>query len=190
MAVVYDKLREPVDESDFIVPAKILQDISAMLADTGEVKISCTDKTANFIFNNLFVTARLIAGIFPNFERLLSEEKTIFANVVREEFLQALERVSIIGKETEYQTVNLLFDENIEVSSSSPDVGNAEEFVVAAITGGELDISFNYNYLIEALKVIDADQIQIGLNGNLKPIKIKSVGNDSFHYVVTPVRRT
>ena len=47
LAVVYDKLCEPVDESDFIVPAKILQDISAMLNDTGEVKINYTGRTAN-----------------------------------------------------------------------------------------------------------------------------------------------
>jgi len=108
---------------------------------------------------------------------------------VREELLQALERVAVIGKETEYQTVDLLFDKNIKVSSNTPEVGNAEEFVVAAITGGELDISFNYNYLIDALKVIDTDNIKIGLSGTLKPIEIKPVGDDSFSYVVTPVRR-
>ena len=191
IAVVYGKLRVPAEnELEFIVPAKILQENSAVLDDTGEVKISCTGKTANFTFDNLFVTARLIAGSFPPFEGILNEEKTIAVSVVREEILKALERVSVIGKETDYQTVSLLFDKNIKVSSSSPDVGNAEEYVVATITGGELDISFNYNYLTEALKVMDADKIQIGLSGNLKPIKITPVGDDSFHYVVTPVRRS
>ena len=136
------------------------------------------------------MSARIIAGNFPPVDRLLNEEKTIFAKVVREELLQTLERVAVIGKETEYQTVNLLFGDGIKISSISPTIGKAEENVVAVIEGGELDISFNCNYLIDALKVIDADKIQIGLTESLKPIKIKPVDDESFQYVVTPVRRS
>ncbi len=188
LAVATDNLPESVENFQFIVPAKILQDISAMLNDTGKIEINYTGKSANFIFDNLFVSVRLIAGNFPNFERLLNEEKTKFAKVVREEFLQALERVAVIGKETMYRTVDLLFDDDIKISSTSPEIGTAEENVVAVIEGGELDISFNYNYLTDALKVIDADKIQIGLTETLKPIEIKPVDNESFKYIVTPVR--
>ena len=188
LAVSSDTLIEPVEDLKFIVPAKILQDISALL-DTGKVEVGYSGKSVNFIFDNLYVSARIIAGDFPPVDRLLNEEKTIFAKVVREEFLKSLERVSVISKETMYQTVDLHFEDVINISSTSAEIGKAEENVVAVIEGGELDISFNYNYLIDALRATNAEKIQIGLSGELKPIEIKPVDDDSFQYIVTPVRR-
>lgn len=189
LAVAITELSEPVENLKFIVPAKILQDIFSILSD-GKVEICYTEKAVNFIFDNFFITARLISGIFPPIEKLLNEDRNIFAKVVREDFLNALERVAVIGKETDYQTVNLSFDDGIKISANSDEIGKAEENISAEILGENIDISFNCNYLIEALKVIDAEKIQIGLTESLKPIEIKSVDDDSFKYVVTPVRRS
>ena len=187
LAVVSATLDNSLGDKKVIVPAKILQEISAMLETEGEVKISFSDKTANFIFDNLFVTTRLISGDFPNFSNLLNLEHNIFVKVNPEEFLQALERVSVIAKETDYEMVALLFNgDGLKISSTSAEVGTAEEFVSAEVEGGELDIAFNYNYLTDVLKVIDAEKTKIGMSGTLKPIDFQE---NNFRYIVTPVRR-
>ena len=191
LAVMSEKVSAPIDEVKFLVPAKILQEISAMLGDDGEIEINYTGKTANFIFANYLVTARLIAGIYPPFERLLNEEKNIFATVEVAEFKNALERVAIIAKESEYETVALKFADNeLKISATSLSIGKAEEFISAEIDGGELEIAFNVNYWLDVLKVLDAEKIVIGLTKPLAPVDVKIVGDDSFHYVVTPVRRS
>lgn len=191
LAVACEKTPAPMDESEFLVPAKILQEISAMLEESGEIKINYTGKTANFIFANFLVTARLIAGMYPPFERLLNEEKNIFATVDVAEFKKALERVAIIAKESEYKTVALQFANNeLKISATSNDIGKVEEVVQAEINGGELDIAFNVNYWLDVLKVLDAGKIIVGLTKTLAPAEVKIVGDDSFQYVVTPVRRS
>ena len=99
--------------------------------------------------------------------------------------------MAIIAKESEYQIVALQFANNeLKISATSNDIGKAEEIVQAEITGGELDIAFNVNYLLDVLKVLDAGKIIIGLTKLLAPAEVKIVGDDSFQYVVTPVRRS
>ena len=187
LAVVSATLDNPFGDKKVIVPAKILQEISAMSDDSGMVEFAFTEKNAIFVFDNLFVTTRLISGDFPNFSNLLNLEHNIFVKVNPEEFLQALERVSVIAKETDYEMVALLLNgDGLKISSTSAEVGTAEEFVSAEVEGGELDIAFNYNYLTDVLKVIDAEKIEIGMSGTLKPIDFQL---DNFRYIVTPVRR-
>ena len=156
-----------------------------MLDDSGRVEISFSEKQANFSFDNIFVITRLISGDFPPFDRLFNEEKTIFAEVNAKDFLQAIERVAVIARVADYEVVKLNFADNeIKISATSPDVGNAEEVVTAEITGGELQISFNHNYLVDALKVA-GDNVKIGLSESLKPVTCQF---EDFQYIVTPVR--
>jgi len=191
IAVVTEKISAVEKNLQFIVPAKKLQEISAYLDEVGEIKIGYSGRTANFIFDNLLVTLRIIEGNFPPYDRLLNEDKNIFATVDVAEFRNAVERMAIIAKLAEYETIGLNFADNeIKISATSPDVGNAEEFVKAEIEGGDLEIFFNHNYILEVLKVIDAEKIQIGLSEKLKPIDLKIVDDDSFRYIVTPVRRS
>lgn len=188
LAVAIEKLSESTEEEKFVVPAKILSEISRMLDDAGKIEIVFAPKTANFIFDNVFVTARLIDGNYPPYEKVFPKESTTLVTVDREEFLRAIERVSLIGKETEYRTVDLLFGENeIKISAHSAEIGNAEEKILAEVEGGEVDISFNYEYLTDVLKAIDAEKVRIGLSESLKPADFQS---ENFRYVVTPVRRT
>ncbi len=187
LAVATEKISVPIDEFKFIVPAKILQDISAMFDVGKEIKIGCANSKATFIFDNLLVTARLIAGVYPDFEKVFPKENEIFATIEVVEFKNALERVAIIAKETEYQTVNFVFaNDALKISAFSSDIGEAEEYILAKISGGELEISFNYSYFTDVLKILDAEKITLGMKTPLAPIDLQ-VGN--FRYVATPVRR-
>ena len=194
LAVVTEKISEVEGNLEYLIPAKTLQEISTMLDEVGEIKISFSDKNAFFAFNNFLVTTRLISGNFPDFSKLLNEKRSISVTVSPQDFLQALERVAIIAKETKYNTADLDFADNeIKISSTSADVGKAEENVPAEIEGGEftrsvfiLQISFNCKYLTDVLKVIDAEKIKIGMSGALAPLDFQE---NNFRYIVTPVRR-
>ena len=110
---------------------------------------------------------------------------SVYSKYDAAEFLQAIDRVSVITKETNYQTVKLNFEsEGIKISASSPEVGKAEENISAEVTGGDLEIYFHYKYLTDALKVAEG-KIKIGLSEKLKPIALRA---DDFQYIVTPVR--
>ena len=81
-------------------------------------------------------------------------------------------------------------EKSVTISSQNPEIGRAEESVPLELEGGDLDISFNAQYMIDILKIIDSDTIDISMSTNIKPISIKAPNDDSFLYISTPVRTT
>ena len=183
LAVTSTDLASSFDgEIKFLVPAKTLEEVEKLLLD-GTLKVTFSNRTATFDLGNVLIVTRLISG-----DSLLHEEKTIFARTNSEELLSALERISVIAKDTEYQTVTLHFsDGGIEIKTRSAEIGEADERVVAVVEGGDLDISFNYNYLIDVLKAAEG-KVTIGLSEKLKPIDFHFDEEKNFVYIVTPVR--
>ena len=192
LAIMRDTISEDLGEMNFIIPASTLRDL-ARIADTSApdnlVTVDCTDKYIAFTFDNIFMTSRLIEGQFPPYEKVVPKESSIFATIKVAELSSAVERVALISKETEYNTIRFIFtQEGITISSTSPDVGKAEEHVDAEVTGADLDISFNVNYITDVLKVLDSDICRFAMTKSLAPIDVREVDNDNFIYVVTPVR--
>ena len=92
-------------------------------------------------------------------------------------------------KESEYNTVKFTFnDGGIEISSNSPEIGDAVQIVEAEIDGEDMEISFNGSYIIDALKVIESKQLNIALNDKFSPAAFTEPDNDNYIYIATPVR--
>lgn len=192
LAIMKENISEDIGEMRFIIPATTLKDL-ARIADTstpdGFVKIDCSEKNIAFTFDNIFMTSRLIEGQFPPYDKVIPSSSDIFATMKVSEISAAVERVSIISKETEYNTIRFIFShDGIEISSTSPEVGKVVEHVNAKIEGDDLDISFNANYILEALKVLDSEECKFSMTKSLAPVDVREVDNDNFIYVVTPVR--
>ena len=79
-------------------------------------------------------------------------------------------------------------DNQIHITSNNPEIGNAEEYIPAEIDGPDIAIAFNAQYIIDVLKNIDSKTCRIGLNQPLSPASIQEEDDDSFVYIVTPVR--
>ncbi|MBQ3451681.1 MAG: DNA polymerase III subunit beta, partial [Selenomonadaceae bacterium] len=142
-----------------------------------------------FTFDNVFVNARLIEGQFPPYDRVIPASSTTNVKVDTAEFRAAVDFVSLMSKETEYNTVKFDFaDGGVEISSNSPEIGGAVKNVEAEIDGDELEISFNVNYIVDVLKVIDAKQINIALNDKYSPAAFTEPDNENYIYIATPVR--
>ena len=184
MAVMRDTVADDLGNMKFIIPSKALGELARKA-----VAIRCSQKDIDFTFNNVYIKTRLLAGDFPQFDKVIPKESTIIARIDTEELLDAIDRVGLISKETDYKTIKFAFKENeLTLSSTSPEIGNAEETIEAQVEGGEFDISFNVNYMIEALKVIDTKTCVMKMSGRLKPADIREADRDDFVYIVTPIR--
>lgn len=192
LAIMKETIPENLGEMKFVIPATTLKDL-ARIADSSAtdslVNVDCSEKNIAFTFDNVFMTSRLIDGQFPPYERVIPAESDIFATMKISEITAAVERVSIISKETEHNTIRFIFSQDgVEISSTSPEVGKVVEHVDAEITGGDLDISFNVNYILEVLKVLEGDTCRFAMTKPLAPVDVREINNDNFIYVVTPVR--
>ena len=180
-------------ENKFIVPAKTLNDLIGIInfarEDNG-VKIEFSEKHIAFTVNDIFITCRLIDGQFPPYQKVIPASCETFANLDIGEFRSAINRVEIISKQTEYNTVRLKFDsEGLELSSDSYETGKVIEHVNAAVEGPGVEIAFNLKYIQDFLRISGAgDEVRIGMNDKLSPADFRLVDDEDFIYIVTPVR--
>ena len=192
LALAVEHLNDSYEDCSFVVPAETLRGIMLRI-DPGDlenyVKINYAARYLTFTFDNVFVTSRLIEGQFPPYDRVIPSSSTTFVNVETAPFKNAVELVALMSRETEYNTVKFNFTaRGIEISSNSPEVGGAITTVDSQFDGDDLTISFNVNYILDVLKVVNSSRINIALNDRYSPAAFTEPENSHYIYVVTPVR--
>lgn len=178
------------DEISVVIPSKTLNEVSKILSDKEEniINLYFTDKHALFELENCTIVSRLLEGEFLKYEQLFTDDFTTSTEINRHEFLKSLERASLISKETKKNPVKLDIKDNKMIITSNTELGQSYEEIDADIDGEFLEIAFNPKYLIDALKAIDDDIIYIQFLTPLSPCIIKGKENDSYKYLILPLR--
>ena len=108
----------------------------------------------------------------------------------KNDLLDSIERASLLAKVGKNNLIKLeLTENNMEITSKSEE-GNVKEDVIISKEGNDLVIGFNSKYLIDALKVIDEEQITMLFNTSISPCLIRPVTGENFEYLILPVRIT
>ena len=191
--LAFRKEKLPASGGNFkmIIPAKILNEVARLLAteEPQEVNLSWLKNQVGIVFDSVYINSRLIEGQFPDYNKVIPTNYATTIKLNTDQFLDAVERVSLLARDGEYNVVKFNFkDGAVVISSNNPDVGKAREIVEAVTDGNEIEIAFNAKYVTDILKNIDSEEITISLNTPLSPAGIKPVGNDNYTYIITPVR--
>ena len=191
LSVKNTTLDEPVPETKAIIPAKILNDLLSFLADDmpTDIRISCTKNQIGFWYENIYLISRVIEGNYPEYQRAIPSSFKTTVHLDANELRAATDRVSLIARSDDYNIMRCEFyDNKLRISSTNIEIGEAEEIIGCDMEGPEVDISFNSNYIIDALKIMDSEKLKLCLNEPLTPMGVYEDGNDGFTYIVTPVR--
>jgi DNA polymerase-3 subunit beta len=132
------------------------------------------------------LTSNLVEGTFPPFEDVIPKDLDRKAVIKKDALHKAVRRAHLMTNE-ESRGVRLVFEnETLQITSRAPETGEAEiEVPIESFTGDKLEIAFNPVYIMDALKVIDADDVTIELKKSEKPGLIRSGNN--FVYIIMPV---
>jgi len=180
-----------------IVPQKTIKEITNIFSETeGDLKIYFSSNQVMFEYyseeiknNEIQVVSRLIEGEYPNYKEIIpcTYKTQIILN--RDDFLNHIKTASLFsGKINEIKLKINPSKKEIEVFSESPDLGRHQSFLPAKIKGEKTDISFNYRFLIDGISQIRSAEVVFELNGDSGPAVLKPVGDDSYLYVVMPIK--
>lgn len=187
--VIFD---EDLGKIKLIIPSRILNEVlHTMTSDIPtDILVICSHTSISFSFENLFMTSRLISGQFPDVHNVVPKSFTSEVLLSTQDFSSAVDRVSLISRSNNYNIIRFEFaEDSLHISSNSPDVGRAEETMHISLSGPDLAISFNAQYIMDVLKNIDSENCRMSLGKNAYgAIAIREEKDDSFIYVVTPVR--
>ncbi len=148
-----------------------------------------TEKTKIVIKSEKTITiSRLLEGQFPKYNQLIPSESPKTATVNVSQLISALERVSIMVNE-KTSIVKLDFSQNtLRLTADTPDSGKSEEQLNIDYDGEELSIAFNYKFVLEALKNIDCEEVNIGLNTPLSATVLRPNSEEDFVCLIMPVQ--
>ena len=186
LAVIDRKISQGIDKDiSLIVPIKTIHELSRNLIEDGEISIVLGANQVLFEMGEIVVISRLIEGEFPDYKQVVPAASENKIKADRTQFLLAVKRAALLST-PDYQAVKFeVFKNKLVVSKSTPDIGESHEEVVIEYSGKEMVIGFNPNYLIDVLKNLALDTVELELTDGEKPGVIRSNG---YVYVVLPMR--
>lgn len=184
-------LKNSYPKKKVVVPGKTLNEISKILnGDTDkDVVIFFTNKHIVFEFDNTTVVSRLIEGDYFNIDQMLSPDYETKVTINKRKLLDSIDRATLLVKEGDKKPIIInITDENMELKINST-IGSMRELIDISKNGKDLMIGFNPKFLIDALRVIDGEEIDIYLVNPKAPCFIKD-SEDSYVYMILPVNFT
>ncbi|MCR4336776.1 MAG: DNA polymerase III subunit beta [Candidatus Omnitrophica bacterium] len=168
-----------------IVPIKALQEVYRNLTSGGQVSFVVGKNQILFDIQGILIASRIIEGEFPNYQQVIPKEASTKIKINTQDFLSAIRRANLLST-PDFQAIKVeVFSDKIVVSKTTPDVGESREEVVIQYGGKELIVGFNPQFLIDALKNISQDTIEMELLG---PDKAGVIRMGDYLYLVLPMR--
>ena len=184
-------LKNSYPKKKVVVPGKTLSEVSKILpGDTDkDVVIFFTDKHIVFEFNQTVVVSRLIEGEYFNIDQMLSSDYETKVKINKRELLDCIDRATLLVKEGDKKPIIIsISDVNMELRINST-IGSMDETIDITKNGKDMMIGFNPKFLIDALRVIDDEEIDIYLVNPKAPCFIKDA-EDRYVYLILPVNFT
>lgn len=171
------------------VPAKMMVEISRLLETSNKVDCAFSDKKALFSFENTVVATRLIAGEYPNTKNIVPRVTNYVLEVNASDLAKAIDRVNILSIDRENVVDLLMTGDMVEVSAKSTQVGSASEKIdTFKFEGNNLQISFNSEFVLSAIRALGCEDVTFLFVGEMKPFVVKNASDESVIQIVTPVR--
>jgi DNA polymerase-3 subunit beta len=179
------------DVKEAIVPAKALEQLQKLTPDDGNVRVSVTPSYIMFDLGSTFVHSRLLEGPFPNYRPVIPAANKHKLVVESDALAGATRRVAILANSLTHQIKFGVRPDAISLSVSTPDLGEAQEDVVAAYDGPEMDIGFNAAYLSDILKSTGPEDVEFSIDrpDNATIIRpVKGQEGEEFFCLLMPLR--
>lgn len=171
-----------------VVPGKALSDISKIITGgiDDDVNIYFTDNHILFEFDQTKVVSRLIEGEYFRIAHMLSVDYQIKMQINKREFLDCIDRASLMIKESDKKPIKLSIEGNLLKLKIDSLLGSMNEEIDIEKEGSDLIIGFNPKFLMDAIRVIDNETISIYMNNKKSPCIIKD-DEENYIYLILPM---
>ncbi len=173
-----------------IIPAKILGELARLMYEDDETCcIIITDNLASFKHLNIRVVCRLLEGEFPNYRQVVPLEYNIKMKVNKKKLSEAVERISLFTQANDKSnTIGVKIQGDTVVVSSQSEMGHGYELINTEKEGDDVNILFNSKYILDALRVLDEENVYFELTGAQSASIIRPDSATEFIYLLLPIR--
>lgn len=184
-------LEEPIAEDlSFILPAKSAQELSKILGTLNAEVVEIRIGRGQIVFaaSGFELTSRLIEGNFPDYEKILPTESKTKANLATGDFVLALKKMSVIVRDNNNNVKLSVGDGKVEVISDETQVGRGNSELSASTSGDVQVAALNAQYVLDVLSHLKDDQVHLGLNDGLSPVKVEPAQESGYVHIIMPLK--
>jgi DNA polymerase-3 subunit beta len=174
-----------------IVPSRHLGEVArAINAGRPKVGIAFSDARNQVFFSlgDVNVSSRLIEGTYPNYSQVIPGESATTVNLPTAALLRDVRTASVLARDAANPVRLRVGEGMLTLHAQTAEVGEDEAPLTASVRGDEVQIAFNARYMLDALSVLDSDEVQLSFNGALHPGVIRPAGRDDYLCIIMPVR--
>jgi DNA polymerase-3 subunit beta len=183
--------KKDADEVKAILPKKTLGELAKLLAEgEGDITYERGENHMFFEVGGRMLISRMIDGQFPAYERVIPKGNDKHIEFERDRLTNAVKRVALLSNERS-RSVKIQIDKGkVDVTSSSPELGEAKETLPVEYTGQPMQICFNAQYVLEFLAVVATDVVALELKDEVSQAVMTPVGAEGYEYtyVIMPMR--
>lgn len=186
LAIMEQRISPPIEKDiQIIIPIKAIQELQRNLEEEGALSLILGTNQIMFDLGKMAIISRLIEGEFPDYQQVIPPESPNKLSIDCQSFLSAIRRAALLTTPN-YQAVKFeIFKQKLVISKSTPDIGESREELDIEYGGKELIVGFNPNYLIDVLKNLKDEVIELEVTESEKPGVIRLKG---YIYIVLPMR--
>lgn len=184
-------LDKNIDFEQILIPFKNIPEIIRIFDDIeDDIKVYLTKNQIAFEYNNIYLTSRIVDGVFPDYKQLVPKDFSTEIILLKDDFINSLKVSNIFSDKFNKITFKINpEDKNFEIISKNNDVGENTIKVDSVLSGDNIEISFNQKYIMDCFQSMDSDSLVLRLNGLNKPLVIKSTPDTGFTYLVMPMNK-
>ncbi len=185
------KLKNDISFEGVLIPFKNIIEIIKIFDEiSGDIKITLQKNQISITTPNIYLTSRIIDGIFPDYKQIIPKDSKTEVVVLKQDFLSSLKIANVFSDD--FNQVSFIIkpkDKIFEIKSKNINIGENTTIVSSALSGEDVLVNFNYKYIIDCFQSIPNDSLNLKLNSNTHAMIISGVGDKSFRYLIMPMNR-
>ncbi len=172
-----------------IIPLKTIQEVIRIFNNDQPIFIYVDNNQILFKNNDLEVISRLIDGNYPDYEQIIPKEINTELVLDKSYFINAIKLVSTFSGKNNDVNLAVKNQKTMEVYLANQFLGENNYLIPTKVAGPDFnDVTFNWKFLMDGIKALDSENLIFGINGNNKPAIIRSPEDDSYFYILMPIK--
>ena len=176
--------------ADFIVPPSALQQVQRLFKDSDTLEVARSGNHLGFRAANTEIYTRLIEGTYPNYEQVIPKDNDKVATIEKKSLESAVKRMAVVASDQTHR-IRLKFEPGrVHLNVLTPDLGEGHDELEVGYDGEELEIGFNANYLLEVLRYMPSDEVNLAFKAPERAATIVPANENESDYLclVMPLR--
>lgn len=184
-----EKKAENIPEfAGIIIPPKALNLIKKLASGQGTMNLAISEKQLYVQFDNQKIHSNLIEGQFPNYSRVIPESQSFSIGLKKEEFIEALKRVSLLAEQKAKRIYLTVSEGNLMVNTEESEMGMAKEEIPCEYQGPLTTMALNYVFLTDPLRVLAGDRITLEFTDPKKAMTLRTDPRKDYFHIVMPMQ--